>query len=108
MSKIKLKLVPNPTFELSVPVPVPGSEPVAVVFKLKHQSRDEFKKFLNELDSMEDEAIFKKLVAGWELEDEFNDENIDKLIQNYLGVVRVVLNEYINEQGALRAAVLGK
>lgn len=108
MSKVKFKLVPDPTFEWSVPIPVAGAKPVPVTFVFKHRDRDAYKAFIESLSEMDDEAIFKSLVVGWELEDEFNDENISKLLNNYHGACRVILDEYIKEQGALRDVLLGK
>jgi len=108
MSKIKFKLVPDPTFEWPVPIPVAGAKPVPVTFIFKHRDRDAYKAFIENLSEMDDETIIQSLAVGWELEDEFNDENISKLLKNYHGAARAVLNEYINEQGALRDAVLGK
>ncbi|WP_236233693.1 phage tail assembly chaperone [Pseudomonas tohonis] len=102
----KFVLDPAPTFKAPVEIPVHGGNATPVVFEFKHRSRDEMLKLsdranggeLNELDSVLEVAV------GWELDDPFNAESIEKLLQNYQGAGHAVIRKYLEE---IRQARLG-
>ena len=101
MSK-KFSLAVAPTFKRNVPIPVPGSRAIDVEFTFKHKTRDEFKKFLDEIEGREDVDLIMEIASGWGLEDAFDEENIDTLIQNYLGSARAIVETYIGELTSAR------
>lgn len=98
----KFKLDPAPTFEAPVEIPVPGAEPAKLVFKFKHKTKDEVTALYAE--SPEDAKLMAAILAGWELDDEFNAANIDRLLQNYHGAATAISTAYLI---ALRKGRLG-
>jgi len=111
MSNIKFKIVPNPTFKAQASIPIPGADPEKVGFTYKHRTRKEFKAYMESMtegDGKDDVDLVMDTVTGWELTDEFNRENVTTLLENYHGAARAIVDTYIDEQGALRAAALGK
>jgi len=99
----KFKLNPDPTFKAKVAIPVPGSAPAKVEFTFKHKTREQLKEWV-ESPSNDEVAQFREMVAGWELDDEFNDDNIRRLCDNYPGASLAVLAAYVDE---LRGARVG-
>lgn len=99
----KFSLVPAPTFKATVAIQVPGGKPVDVEFTFKHRDRENFKEFVDGLEGRPDVDILMDIASGWELEDAFDEKNLEKLTSNYLGAGRAVLQAYINELTAARA-----
>jgi hypothetical protein len=99
----KLSLVPNPTFQAKVAIPVPGATPVEVEFTFKHRDRSALDVYLAELkeltgESLEnDVAIVLKVVSGWELDDPFNADTVRTLVGSYHGSAWAIANTYIRE-----------
>ena len=93
----KLKLVANPTFSSTVLIPVAGASPVAAVFTFKHRTKAALDEFIASRADKSDGESFKAMVQAWDLECEFNDENIDLLLQNYIGSALATYRSYIDE-----------
>ncbi|WP_225783331.1 phage tail assembly chaperone [Xenophilus sp. Marseille-Q4582] len=100
----KLSLTQKPTFEVAVEIPVPGGKPVPVKFKFKARTRDEFKEWGESIraEERDDTTILMDILSGWELEDAFERENVEKLCQNYLGAARAIIDRYFEELTAAR------
>lgn len=90
----KLKLEANPTFDASVDVPVPGSDPVPVRFTFKHRTRSQYLAWVEEAKDRSDAEVLMELAIGWEFDDEFNAENAAKLCDNYAGVGVALVQTY--------------
>lgn len=102
----KLKLNPEPTFKAKVKIPVPGGAPVPVEFTFKHKGRAELKEWLTvpQDGPQESESFYvRQFVAGWELDDEFSDDNIERLCDSYPGAASAILDAYIDEMRGARA-----
>jgi hypothetical protein len=97
MSKVLFKLDPNPTFDALVAIPVPGGSKADVKFTFKHRSKTELEEFLSSNQSMDDTALVNSIATGWELDDEFNDENIGRLLNNYIGAGMAIYTKYLEE-----------
>ena len=93
----KLKLIPDPTFKAKVAIPVKGGESVEVLFTFKGRTRDELKEFSESRKDKTDTETFKEMVVGWELDDEFTPENVDRLLQNYIGAGVACYMKYMDE-----------
>ncbi len=93
----KLKLIPNPTFQTKVAIPVAGGESADVLMTFVHRTRDEIKVFRETRDAKTDEQSFMDMVTAWDLEDEFNAENVTKLLQNYAGAGVATYLRYMDE-----------
>lgn len=93
----KIKLCADPTFKAPVPIPVPGAKPSSVEFTFKHRTKKEVADWGNSLNKKTDLSMLKEIVLGWELDDEFNDENITKLCENYAGAAYAIFETYLEE-----------
>jgi hypothetical protein len=100
---LKLKLNPEPTFKAKVGIPVPGSRPVDVVFTFKHRTREEILEWIqSSRDATAAESV-ADAAAGWELDDEFTPENIERLCNNYPGAGLAIVQTYLDELRGARS-----
>lgn len=77
-----------------------------VEFKFKGRTKAAFKEFMEMLadgNEHDDADVIMDVACGWELEDPFERENVDKLAQNYIGSARAIIDTYIQEITAARA-----
>jgi putative N-acetylmannosamine-6-phosphate epimerase len=95
VAKVKFVLDPAPTFKAKVELPVHGGNTVPVEFTFKHRTKDEMAEFIK--STMNDAESVMAMCEGWELEDEFNAENVAKMCQNYQGSWLAVLRTYAIE-----------
>lgn len=103
MAKAKFTLNPSPTFKAVVTIPVPGGKGADIEWTFKHRTRDQFKELMETIESAEDVALLMDIASGWDLEDAFDEENLEKMTQNYPGSARAVFVKYIDEMTAARA-----
>lgn len=102
MAKPKFSLTANPTFKAVVDVPVPGGKSAAVEFTFKSRTRDDFRLFIDGLGDRLDVDVIMDMASGWDLEDPFDQVNVELLTQNYLGAARAVIEKYLSELTAAR------
>ena len=93
----KLSLVANPTFKAKVGIPVAGGESIDTVFTFKHRTKDELDEFIKTRADKSDAESFLDMVSGWDLQDEFTPENVETLLQNYIGTGLAAFRVYIDE-----------
>lgn len=92
----KFKLVPNPTFQASVSIPVPGGETGTLNITFKHRP-------LKELTALELEegktipSLLVDLIDGWALPEPFSAENLDTLLNNYPQAGQAIMKTYYEE-----------
>jgi hypothetical protein len=91
----KFKLKPDPTFNASVPMPVPGSEPAEIFCTFRHRSREEMAKLVE--DRPEDADFVMAMLTGWDLEDEFSRDNVERLLGNYQAAAIAISKVYFAE-----------
>jgi hypothetical protein len=99
----KLKLNPDPTFREKVEIHVPGGKPEPVIFTFKYRTRDEVQDFLKELEGMDDVAMIMAIAKGWELDDEFNRDNVNQLVQSFIAAPKAILERYLQALTGTRA-----
>lgn len=102
MAKVKLSLTAKPTFTAKVAIPVPGEKPVEVEFTFMGRTRDKFRELYDASVPREDLDMVMDIVSGWDLEDAFTRENVDTLLQNYLGAATAISTKYIAEMNQAR------
>ena len=102
MAKAPFSLTAKPTFKCKVDIPIPGDKPATVEFIFKGRTREQFKAFIESLVDREDADVILDLASGWDLEDSFDLENIELLIQNYLGAAKAIIEKYLSELTAAR------
>lgn len=93
----------EPTFTKRVPIPVPGKKPHEVEFTFKHRNQEALRAFLEGLPQMEsDTDAVMEVACGWELQDAWERDNVHKLVTNYLGAAKAILDVYIHENSGAR------
>lgn len=99
----QLKLIASPTFKAKVEIPVAGTaKPAVVEFTFRHRTRSDFKRWhasLNPDDGEPREDLDSVLdcIIGWDLEYDFNRENVEQLLENYHGAAFNILRAYSDE-----------
>ena len=93
----KLNLQSNPTFKCKVAIPVPGGEPVPVEIEYRHHSVSSINKFWEEHSGAANVEVVWLLVAGWDLEDEYNRDNLQALLDNYPGAAAEIVGSFTAE-----------
>ena len=99
----KLRLNPEPTFKAKVGVPVPGSRPAEVLFTFKHRTRDEIIDWVDTSRDANDVESVMACAVGWDLDDEFNAENVGRLCNNFPGSGVAIVGVYLDELRGARA-----
>lgn len=94
----KLILAASPTFKARVAIPVAGEQSVPVEFTFKHRAKDDFSAWLKDLSGTDDIDLIKDVASAWDLEDEFNADNLRALTQAHGGAARAIVEKYISEQ----------
>ena len=99
MAKTKLSLTVAPTFRATVAIPTPGGKPADVEFVFRHRTRDELKEFIDDgASSLEgDVELVMGVASGWELDDPFDAQSVEKLTQNYIGSAQAIYGTYLAE-----------
>ena len=98
----KLNFTTAPTFTLKVAIPVPGKKPADVEFTFKGRNRDEFQAYLDASSSKEDVDALMDTVTGWELENEFCREEVERMMLFYPASPRAIIQRYISELSGVR------
>ena len=102
MAKPKFNLTAAPTFKADVLITVPGGKSASVEFTFKHRTREQFREFVEGLPERDDVDVIKDIASGWELEEPFDAENIEKMAENYLGSTRAIIETYMRELSGAR------
>ena len=100
---MKLKLAPDPTFKATVEIPVPGGS-AELVCEFKYRSKPDIAAWHEELVKSDagDPALLMTCLVGWDLEDEFNAENVEKLCAAYPRAAHSIAVKYARELGGVR------
>lgn len=87
------------TFVGDVTIPLPGKNKSKVLtLEFKWLSRDERNAYLKNVEGKDDHTALKEILVGWKnVEAEFNDENLEKLLDNYSNASLVIINYWIGE-----------
>jgi hypothetical protein len=100
----KLKLTPDPTFTAKVDVPVPGKGDAPVAFTFIYRDTDAFKAWQESLpDNLTDAETLLTLASGWDLDDPWTPENVERFVKAYPGGVPRVVERYLRELKGVRA-----
>lgn len=94
----KFQLDAAPTFKATVDVPIHGNGTAPIIVEFKHRDRDQMKALLeaHKKDVSNVQAVMD-VAVGWDLDDEFNEENVAKLDRNYQGAALTITSKYITE-----------
>jgi hypothetical protein len=95
MARLALKAAP--TFKAKVGIPVAGSAPVEVEFTFKHRTKTELDEFVKSRADKTDAESFMAMVEAWELTDAFTAENVEQLLESYIGAAMATFQTYLDE-----------
>ena len=98
----KLNFTTAPTFALKVAIPVPGKKAVDVEFTFKGRNREEFQSYLDAAAGKEDIDALMDTITGWELENEFSREEVERMMLFYPASPRAIIQRYISELSGVR------
>ena len=99
----KLNFTTAPTFAMKVAIPVPGKKAASVEFTFKFRDGDAMKAFLDGLANYDDDtAALMDAACGWDLSDPFERDSVERMVKNYVGSARAVLDKYIAESTGAR------
>lgn len=101
----KLTLNPSPTFKAKVDIHVPGVGNAPVEFTFKHRTKPELDKWLADVAAKtpSDPEALLDCVLGWDLDDEFNAENVKRFCDTYHSGAYAVVSAYRAELRGNRA-----
>lgn len=99
----KIKLDADPSFKATVSIPIPGADNADVLFTFKHRTRDECVKWLEGITKKKDSQVVTEMATAWDLDDEFNAKNAERLCQNYGGAGSAIFDCYLRELRGARA-----
>ena len=95
MAKFKLTLGALPDFKLPVKFTMPNGEEAKIVFTVKHIKASEIQDLYASENSISDVEMITKLAVNWDLEEEFNEENIKELISYYPASALALTGTYL-------------
>ena len=114
----KFSIKRDPTFTTTVNLPAPGQAPVPVSFTFKWMDRESLAKFHDERVNFAQEFMekakdtksnadlakfvidfevpqLKSIIVGWDIEEEFNDENLRALVESGSELPAAIVNGYL-------------
>lgn len=95
MAKLTIKAAP--TFSAKVGIPQAGAEPVEMVFVFKHRTKAELQEFMASREGKPDAESFVSMVESWDFDEPMTPENVETMLQNYIGAGLAVYVAYIGE-----------
>lgn len=93
----RLKLVAEPTFQAKVEIPLAGGTSADLVLTFKHRTRQQLDDYINSRGDKTDVESFMEIVVGWDLEDVFNADNVELLLENHIAAALAVYRAYLAE-----------
>lgn len=94
MAKFKLSLKALPDFKLPVKFQLANGEDYDIVLTVKHKKSSELQEILNR-ENFSTKELINEICSDWDLEDQFNDENVDKFVDLFPGAVPSLMETYM-------------
>ncbi len=91
----KLILQPKPRFNGNVIIPSADDEPVTVELTFIHRTKSALDEFIKTRFGVSDVVSFMEMVSGWDLKDEFSEENVSTLLENYISAAQATFQTYV-------------
>lgn len=101
-AKFKLTLAPLPDFNLPVVFQMPNGERAEMSFKVRHIKASEVQE-LYVKEGVKDSDFILKVATGWNLPEEFNEENAIELIGYYPAAAIALTQAYLSALAGQRA-----
>lgn len=103
MSKLKITLGRLPDFKLPVKIVMPNGDDGEVIFTVRHLKIDEIQEIYNSESIKNDVEMIMHLATGWDLEDEFNAENVKELVSLFPAISIQIFKSYMGAAIGQRA-----
>lgn len=91
------KLNPEPTFKCKVLIPRAGKIDGEITLNFQYFPLDELAIIEKEIEGKPVIDLMSKLVIGWDLPDDFNEENLVMLLRNYPASASAIIKTYYQE-----------
>lgn len=96
------KIQPNPIFDATIAIPVPGGGESKLKLKFKRLGKKALRELFAELESaakdakeVNDADVLMNILDGWsDVDVEFNKESVEQLCDNYPGAVNAIVSSY--------------
>lgn len=95
MAKLKLSLGRLPSFKLPVKFNLIDGSEVEVVFIAKHLKASELQEFYTRDNENKDTDFLMFICEGWNLEEEFNEENVKEFIELFPSAILPLNQQYM-------------
>lgn len=95
MAKMKLTLAPLPDFKLPVDFTLPTGDQQRIVFTVKHIKVAEFQELYSGEREVRDSELIMHIASGWDLEEEFNEDNAKLLVELFPGSAIALAAAYL-------------
>ncbi len=94
----KLTLTPDPTFKAKVQIPMAGAVDAPVMFTFKYRPASELRTLGEQFEKADDvEAQIMLIASAWDLDDEFNAQNVGLLVDQRPGAAAAIIATYFKE-----------
>lgn len=93
MANMKVTLGRLPDFPLPVEFNMPNGETATITFKVRHMKASEMQEMYSSERS--DSEMITYIATGWNLPEEFNDENAKELVDLYPGAALALAGAYL-------------
>ena len=90
----KLVLQPAPQFKGKIEIPRPGENPAIVEFTFIHRTKAVLDEFVKSRVGVSDVESFMAMVVGWDIDAEFNEDNVALFLQNYISAAQATFQGY--------------
>lgn len=67
-----------------------------VTFEFKHRAKSEMPAFFEKIKDMAELPMIKEFISGWDLTEEFNDENLGTFLDNYHNSSVAITSGYVS------------
>jgi len=99
----ELTFVVDPTFPMTVAVPVPGKKPVDTEFTFIGRNGEELQAYLDGSRGKEDLDALMDTIVGWGIKNRpFEREEVAKFILVYPAAARAIISKYITEISGIK------
>lgn len=98
----KLTLKANPTFKVTVKIPIAGDKDATVNIEYKHRRKKELAEFMASRVGKTDLETVMDCVVGWDMDEEFSETAVNELLEINAGAAVALYEKYTNELRGVR------
>lgn len=94
-------LHPGDRFRANVTIPLVGAPPTTINFTFRYRNGPALKIFCEKMSDGDggDSKALEDVLVGWDLEDEFNADNLRALVEHLPEAAVAILTTYLRESG---------